>query len=126
MKRFAVILCAVLLSAALVAVATRPARADHRKAIVEVVNEGYKEGFDIPEEQQGRVDGFIARIGTRYSSRFVGGQLQVDEHFLYSTGKLTRMEGEDKTVSVGLFGHVFVLRDKVLRYAFPESLGKEL
>jgi hypothetical protein len=33
--------------------------------------------------------------------------LRVDNHFVYSVGILTQLDGTEKMISVGIFGHVF-------------------
>ena len=49
-------------------------------------------------------------IGSSVAGFFLDSRLTVKNHFVYSTGAVKDLEGNDQTVSVGVFGHVFTFK----------------
>ena len=103
MKKILITL-AVILALAAVAVVTCPDRQDHKEAIMSVINEKINESVSQEDDD-------VALLASAFGSRLVGyffdNMLVVDNHFVYSTGTIRRPDGERKTLSIGVFGHVF-------------------
>ena len=105
MKKLIIIL-GVALAIAGVAVGTCPDKAAHKNAIMAVINEKI---FDSMHPSEGN-EGFALLAGT-LGSGIVGSVLEtrltVKNHFVFSTGSIKDLKGEEKCLSVGVFGHVF-------------------
>lgn len=102
-----------------VLVVTVPDRESHRQAIVGSSREWVNEKV----EQRGADDilgEVIKWVSGKGADIAIDQLLQVDNHFVYSTGKLM-VGDEPKTISLGILGHVFTFGkddiDQVLRQA---------
>lgn len=119
MKRLLVSLF-ILLVFIYVANVTVPDRMSHRKAMVSILSDGFRNGLSDAGDG-GNVDWMVSKLGDRFSFRVVGDQLVYDDRFLYSVGRLGYIDRGEKVVSIGLFGHVYVRRDLLLSSSFPVS-----
>lgn len=117
MKKSTIIALIAAIVAAGVAVVTCPDRQDHKDAIMSVVNE------DINESSGD--DGlamFFSSIGSGIASRIIDNRLFVKNAFVFSIGKFELPEGGTKTVSLGIFGHVFTMGRENLDEALEDIL----
>lgn len=121
MKKLTVILI-LLLAAALAAVITCPDRQDHVDAIKAVVSEKLQE-----EIGSGQADDLVSifgnAIGSKVTDWLMDSRLTVKNRFVYSVGEFNTFEGP-KTVSVGVFGHVFTFSKEDIDKAL-QSIGSE-
>lgn len=105
MKKF-LILLAILIGLTGIAVMTCPDKQAHKDAIMSVFNEKINEGLNPSEGEEG-----LALIASSLGSGIVGyvldNRLTVKNHFVFSTGNLQHLSGEEERISVGVFGHVF-------------------
>lgn len=85
-----------------------PDKEAHTEAIMENVNELIDE--EITEEITGDEDKALALLASSFvsgiSNLLIESRLSVDNHFLFSIGKVT-FDGESKIVSIGILNHVF-------------------
>lgn len=92
-----------------VAVITCPDKQAHKDAIMNLINETISEDLGANEEENtdalGLISG-IASIGTHVSGWFLDSALSVENHFVFSLGRI-KHGNENDIVSVGVFGHVF-------------------
>ncbi|MBO4825674.1 MAG: DUF4359 domain-containing protein [Prevotella sp.] len=118
MKKFLVII--IILLVAVLAVMTRPDKAAHKEAMMKAV----KEYVDEEASNQGFGDNVITNIGKGVVNKVIevalGSKLKVDDYYLFNTTHVN-LNGEKKTLSVGLFGHVFTFDKKMLRDALNEA-----
>lgn len=122
MKKFLITLL-VLVGLACVALVTCPDRDAHKQAIMTVVNEKLNEKIGLTESED---DYGLALFGKALVSG-IGGfaldqMLTVNNHFVYSEGIFMNFNGEKKTISVGVFGHVFTVSKKDIDKALENNL----
>lgn len=103
MKKFLIVLL-VLLGIGAVAVVTCPDKEAHKDAILNVVKEKIDE--EVSAGSQNDLSNILSGIGSSVSGWIIDKGLTVENHFVYSVGKFNSGK-EEKTVSVGVFGHVF-------------------
>ena len=114
MKKFLLFLL-LLVFLCSIAVASCPDRDAHKDAIMAVVKEGFADV--ITADSTGKkneekvfsiffVITFLSEIGGIVLNEI----LRVDNHFVYSVGILTQLDGTEKMISVGIFGHVFTFK----------------
>ena len=109
MKKSSVIALIAAIALVAVAVVTCPDREDHKEAIMSVVNEDANElsGGD-------NFLNFITSIGAGIMGNRIDSRLDVKNIFLFSIGEIHLPDDSSKTVSVGVFGHVFTIgREKM-------------
>ena len=114
MKKFLIFLL-VVLGIGAVAVVTCPDKDAHKDAIQNVVKEALADEVNAGEDNG--LSGILTGIGSSVSGWIIDKGLTVENHFVYSVGKFSDGK-EPKTVSVGVFGHVFTFS--------KEDLKKEL
>ena len=114
MKKFLIFLL-VVLGIGAVAVVTCPDKEAHKDAILNVVKEALADEVNTGSEND--LSGILAGIGSSVSGWIIDKGLTVENHFVYSVGKFANGD-EPKTVSVGVFGHIFTFS--------KEDLKKEL
>ena len=119
MKKFLLSLIVILLVAVLMT-QTVPDKRAHKEAMMKAV----KELVDEEAENRGFKDNGLTRIGKSIVNKTIetalGSKLKVDNYYLFNTTHV-RMKGENKLLSVGMFGHVFTFDKKMLREALEES-----
>jgi len=109
MKKKIAIVLGALLVVVLAAIVSCPDKKAHEDAVAdemkEVVNSALKESTGNDAS-----DTFINSLGSillnGISETLIANQLQYKNYFVVSTSQL-QFKGEKKTLSVGLFGHVF-------------------
>lgn len=101
-KLFIALVCILALGG--IAVMTCPDRQAHKDAIMSVINEEINES--VSSEEAG-VAMLVSAFGSRLVGYFFDNMLTVKNHFVYSVGVVQNLNGETKTVSLGVFGHVF-------------------
>ncbi len=106
----------VVLLVAVLMTQMRPSKADHKAAMMKAV----RELVDEEAANQGLKDNGLTRLGKSVVNKAIeaalGTKLKVDDYYLFNTTHI-RMKGEDKLLSVGVFGHVFTFDKKMLREA---------
>ena len=107
-----------------VLVVTVPNREAHRQAIVGSSREWV--GDKVEERDMGDILGELVKwISGKGADIAIDQLLQVDNHFIYSTGKL--MLGEKpKTVSLGILGHVFTFGKDDIDQVLKEAMGIDM
>lgn len=102
----------VLLGIAAVAVVTCPDKDAHKDAIQSVINEKLNADLNAADKDNS-LGALGASLGSSVSGWLLDKGLNVENHFVYSVGKI-HWDGEDKKVSVGVFGHVFTFSKEEL------------
>ncbi len=105
-----------------VAYATCPDRTAHADAVKELCNTAISNELN-PEGSSdflGLASG-LASLGTEFAGLFVDNSLVVDNYYVCSIGKI-EYDGQLRTVSVGVFGHVFTLSEEALKAAVQEEI----
>ena len=97
----------VLLGLGCTAVVSCPDKQAHKDAIMAVVNEAVNDKLDPDKTDTTGLSQFFGSIGSGIAGFFIDKQLTVENYFVCSVGKRSTPAGEEKTVSVGVFGHVF-------------------
>jgi hypothetical protein len=110
----AIISLLVILALGAVAVVTCPDKQAHKDAIMSVVNERINDELKPAEGGDDGLSVFFGSIGSGVAGFFLDSRLTVKNHFVYSTGAIKDLEGNDQTVSVGVFGHVFTFKKEDL------------
>lgn len=105
----------VIILVALLAFATCPDKQAHQDAVMEEVNGAID--TTIKDKTGLGNSGFgnaLSKIGTSLASKVLGTAfdytLTVDNYYLFSVGKIG-VDDNPKTVSIGVFGHVFTTFD---------------
>lgn len=110
-----IIIILILVGVGLVAVVTCPDRQDHKDAIMAVVNESINDELKPTNEEDAGLSVLFGSIGSSVVNYFIDNRLTIKNHFVYSTGVFKDLEGEEKTVSVGVFGHVFTFKKEDIK-----------
>ena len=105
MKKFLITL-GVALAIAGVAVGTCPDKAAHKNAIMAVINEKISDSMHPSEGNEGFAL-LAGTLGSGVAGSILEARLAVKNHFVFSTGSIKDLKGEEKCLSVGVFGHVF-------------------
>ena len=111
MKKFLIFLL-VVLGIGAVAVVTCPDKEAHKEAIQNVVKEALDDEIDTNAENS--LGAVLSTLGSSVSGWIIDKGLTVENHFVYSVGKFSDGK-EPKTVSVGVFGHVFTFSKEDLK-----------
>ena len=110
----------VVLLVAVLMTQMRPSKAEHKAAMMKAV----KELVDEEAENKGLKDNGLTRFGKNVVNKAIevalGSKLRLDDYYLFNTTHV-RLKGEDKLLSVGMFGHVFTFDKKMLRDALEEG-----
>lgn len=92
----------VLILMVIALIATCPTKQAHTEAVMNAVN-------SVLSKRTDDTDGWEllgAMLGSKIANVVVEQKLEVKDYFIFSIGQMT-FNGETKTVSVGLFNHVF-------------------
>ena len=110
----------IVLRVAVLMALTRPAEEKHKEAMMKAV----KEYVDEEAEERGFSDNGITRLGktivTKAIETALDSKLQMHDYILLNTSTV-RLNGEDKTLSLGLLGHVFTFDKDMLREKLQEA-----
>ena len=71
-----------------------------------VINEKINESLNPSEGDEG-IALFAGSLGSGIVGYVLDNRLTVRNHFVFSTGVIKDLNGEDQRLSVGVFGHVF-------------------
>ncbi len=107
----------VLLGIAAVGVVSCPDKEAHKDAIMAVVKETINEEMKSEDDGLQGLGVLFGSIGSSVAGYFIDNRLTVKNYYVYSVGKLKNLEGEDNTVSVGIFGHIFTVKKEDLKKA---------
>jgi|GEM_PF-209836 len=103
---------------------TCPDKDKHVEAISQVANEWVEEKVD-DVGITGLINSFIKAIADKGANGLLDNFLKVDNYVVCSVGKV-KVEGKEKTVSVGLFNHVFTFGKDDIEKAYQEQKDKYL
>ena len=110
----------IVLLVAVLMTQMRPSKAEHKAAMMKAV----KELVDEEAENKGLKDNGLTRFGKNVVNKAIevalGSKLRLNDYYLFNTTHV-RLKGEDKLLSVGMFGHVFTFDKKMLRDALEEG-----
>jgi hypothetical protein len=111
---FIVLLLAVLM------IQTRPDKAQHKEAMMKAIEEY------VDEEAKDRLgDNVLAKLGKGVIVKTVetalNSKLKENNYFLFNT-TYVRLQGENKVLSLGLFGYVYTFDKEMIREKLEESL----
>lgn len=117
MKHFLITLL-ILIGIAGVAVVTCPDKTKHVDSILAVANQSIngsirKEMKGESEEELAMATYILGGLGNKFVKFALDTQLDVENHFVYSTGVFHNTDG-DNMVSLGIFGHVFTISHEEL------------
>ena len=118
MKKLLVII--ILLLVAVLMVLTVPEKQKHKEAMMEAINEY------VEEEAQNRLgDNVLAKLGkgvvVKTIETALNSKLKVKNYYLFNT-TYVRLQGEDKTLSLGLFGQVITFDKDMIREKLEDAM----
>ena len=116
MKKLLVIIL-VLLGLACTAVISCPDKQAHKDAIMAVLNESINDSLDPDGTDTTGLSQFFGSIGSGIAGFVLDSKLTVENYFVCSIGKIAPANGEAKTVSVGVFGHIFTFGKEDIKKA---------
>ena len=115
---------AIVLLIAVVMIKTVPDKKAHKEAMMEAVK-----GFvDDQAEERGLGDNVLTNLGKGIVNKTIevalNSKLEVDNFLLFNT-TYVELGDKRKTLSLGIFGHVFTFDKEMLRDALEESLKQK-
>ena len=114
------LICAIVLLIAVVMGKTVPDKKAHKQAMMEAV----KAFVDDEASQRGLGDNVLTDLGKGIVNKTIevalNSKLEVDNYLLFNT-TFVELGDERKTLSLGVFGHVFTFDKEMLREALEES-----
>jgi len=118
MKKLLVII--ILLLVAVLMVLTVPEKQKHKEAMMEAINEY------VEEEAQNRIgDNVLAKLGkgviVKTIETALNSKLKEKNYYLFNT-TYVRLQGEDKTLSLGLFGQVITFDKNMIREKLEDAM----
>ena len=110
----------ILLLVAILMVLTVPEKQKHKEAMMLAINEY------VEEEAVDKLgDNVLARLGkggiVKTIETALNSKLKESNYYLFNM-TYVRLKGEDKTLSVGLLGHVFTFDKEMLREKLEEAM----
>lgn len=121
MKKY--LIGAILLIVVIAMVKTVPDKKAHKKAMMEAV----KEYVDEEAEKKGFGDNVLTDLGKGIVNKTVeialNSKLEVNNYLIFNTTSV-ELDDESKTLSLGMFNHVFTFDKEMLRNAL-EAAAKE-
>ena len=118
MKKY--LIGAILLILVIAMVKTVPDKKAHKKAMMEAV----KEYVDEEAKERGLGDNVLTNLGKGILNKTIevalNSKLEVNNYLLFNTTSV-EMDGESKTLSLGVLGHVFTFDKEMLRDALEAS-----
>ena len=114
---FIVLLLAVLM------IQTRPDKQQHKEAMMKAIEEF------VEEEATDRLgDNVLVKLGkgvvVKTAETALNLKLKENNYFLFNT-TYVRLNGQDNTLSLGMFGHVFTFDKEMIREKLEESLKEK-
>ena len=99
---------------------TKPDKKAHKEAMMKAV----AEYVDEEAEKHGLGDGLLSELGKGLVRSAAGAaidlKLREDDYYLFNTTHV-RLDGKDKTLSLGVLGHVFTFDKDMLREALEKG-----
>lgn len=118
MKKILVLVLVV--AVAIAAVVTCPDKKAHVEAVSNTLTSMVDEKLNESMPAAGKAWSFV---GTMFAGKIIDTvleqKIEIDNYFVYSVGRIT-FRGETKTVSVGVFNHVFTFDKEDLKNAITE------
>ena len=111
----------VILAVALVMALTVPDKKTHRETMMKAINEY----VDEEAANMGIADNGVTRAGKKVLTKTIEGVLTYkleESNYLFLNTTHARIGGEDKLLSVGLFGHVFTFDKEMLRKELEKAV----
>lgn len=104
-----------------ICVVTCPKHDDHSKAINSEINKfiDRKISEDAQNDSEKALAFLASSICSNISEYFIDSKLYVDNHFLFSVGKIT-INGESKIISIGVLNHIFTDIESYLNEEFSK------
>ena len=119
-KRRLVVL--LLFGAFAVAALTCPKKDAHKEAFTDLVRDVIQDEKDYSKMDDLSI--FLAQsLGSKLANYLLEERLKVKNYYVFSTGEIKMLDGESQLVSIGAFGHVFILKKKLL---LSKLLSKQL
>jgi hypothetical protein len=123
MKKF--LIYAIVLIAVIAMAKTVPDKKAHKKAMMEAV----KAYVDEEASERGMGDNILTDLGKGIVNKTIevalNSKLEVDNYFLFNTTHV-ELGDETKTLSLGVFGHVFTFDKEMLRDALEEAAQEKV
>lgn len=118
MKKIIVLLAIVGLC--VVMLLTKPDKEAHKEAMMKAV----EEFVDETAEKEGFGNDFLSELGRgllcSIAEKAIDMKLRVNDYYLFNTTHV-HMNGKDKTLSLGVLGHVFTFGKDMLREALEKG-----
>ena len=118
MKKIFVLL--IIVGVGVVMLLTKPDKKAHKEAMMKAV----AEYVDEEAEKHGLGDGLLSELGKGLVRSAAGAaidlKLREDDYYLFNTTHV-RLDGKDKTLSLGVLGHVFTFDKDMLREALEKG-----
>ncbi len=118
MKKLLVVI--IIIAVAILMTQTLPDKKAHKRAMMKAVSEY----VDEKAEENGFHSNVITNLGKSVvnfaAATAIDAKLKVNNYYLFNTTSV-RLKGEDKLLSIGLFGHVFTFDKEMLREALEEG-----
>lgn len=104
-----------------ICVVTCPKHDDHSKAINSEINKfiDRKISEDAQNDSEKALAFLASSLCSNISEYFIDSKLYVDNHFLFSVGKIT-INGESKIISIGVLNHIFTDIESYLNEEFSK------
>ena len=97
-----------------------PDKAAHKEAMMEAIREYVDEEVD----SKGLGDNALTQLGKNIVSKTVevslNSKLELSNYYIFNTTHINQ-GGKDRTLSLGMFGHVFTFDKKMLREALEQA-----
>ena len=122
LKRTLIVIVVIVVAAAGAALVTCPDKQAHKDAILAVVNEKIDEELQTDDAGLQVLSSLFGTIGSGIAGRVIENRLVVENHFLWSTGKIKDFDGDYQLVSVGVFGHIFTFSKEDLDKALENLI----
>ena len=119
-----VLLLVVVVGIGVLMTMTVPEKQAHKEAMMKAI----REYVDEEATERGLADNGVTRVGKNLVSKAIegvlGAKLKVNNYYLFNTTSV-KMGDESKTLSVGMFGHVFTFDKEMLRDALEEAAAEK-
>jgi len=118
MKKYLALI--ILLLVAVLMVLTKPEEQKHKDAMMAAI----KEYVDDEAQERGFGNTVLTRLGKNVVNQAIktalNAKLKFDDYIIYNKSYV-RLDGEDQTLSVGMFGHVFTFDKEMLKEKLEEA-----
>ena len=122
LKRTLIVIVVILVAAAGAALVTCPDKQAHKDAIMAVINEKIEDELQTDDSGLRILSSLFGTISSGIAGNLINNRLVVKNHFLWSTGEITGIDGVRQVISVGVFGHVFTFSKEDLDKALENVI----